>query len=166
MNNTRYKQLSENTEKKFPEGLSLPVDIFKDLQEALHTFNDIANTVDGIKKHIIYKPIDTAGKTCLLLTQAQIEILHAVLGMLTEVSEVLDLLLIKNILDIDKQHLSEELGDLLWYVQIILRNTDLEMSDINEINIKKLAARFPNKFCSERALKRDLENEKQAMGSI
>jgi NTP pyrophosphatase (non-canonical NTP hydrolase) len=166
MYNKQYKQLSERTEKKFPTGLALPVEIFKELQEALKLFKDLANKVDGIKKHIIYTPLETTGVTCLMLTQAQIEILHAVLGLLSEVEEVIEILLVKDIKDIDKVHLAEELGDFMWYVQIVLRNTNLNMGDIQDINIRKLLARFPDKFNEGQAVARDVAKEKQAMQGV
>ena len=40
---------------------------------------------------------------------------------------------------------------------------DFDMKNIAEVNIKKLQARYPEKFTSEKALNRDLETERKIL---
>jgi NTP pyrophosphatase (non-canonical NTP hydrolase) len=78
------------------------------------------------------------------------------LGLSGEAGEVTDH--IKKIVfqghDIDRQAMTEELGDVLWYVASLLDALDLDMSDVLEANIAKLRARYPEGFSGERSRNR------------
>lgn len=112
MKTHKYLLESENTEKKFPNGL--------------------------------------------LLTEHQAELLHAAFGTATEGAEVLDILKGHLIYgkQLDSTHLIKECGDILWYIAIICRRLDVSLEEMMEINIRKLAARYPGKFSEEHAINR------------
>jgi hypothetical protein len=102
-----------------------------------------------------------------------IRLLHAFIGMATEVGEILDALK-KHIFygkELDLVNVCEEIGDSDWYRGIgidalsKLLNTDHKTLDetIQRNNIEKLAARYPNKFTEIDAIQRDLTNERKIL---
>jgi NTP pyrophosphatase (non-canonical NTP hydrolase) len=96
-----------------------------------------------------------------------VRMLHASLGMMTETGEVADL--VKRWLyygqGLDRERVGEELGDLLWYVALACDATGLSLQQVMDQNIKKLKARYPQRFTTERAAEegRDKEGERGAM---
>jgi NTP pyrophosphatase (non-canonical NTP hydrolase) len=95
------------------------------------------------------------------------KLLHAGIGLSTEANEVLDMLK-KHIYygkPIDKVNLAEECGDILWYVSIVCRVSGLSIEQLMEMNINKLAKRFPEKFTEELADNRDLAVERTTLES-
>ena len=96
---------------------------------------------------------------------ANVDLLHAALGINTESGELTDILK-KNILygkDIDLINFMEELGDLLWYISIACRHLDISLESVFEQNIAKLKARYGDKFTEEAALNRDLDKERMVL---
>ncbi len=81
------------------------------------------------------------------------------LGLSGEAGEVTDQ--IKKIVfhshDIDRAALTNELGDVMWYVTYLLDTLGLEMDDVLEANIAKLRRRYPNGFDAERSRNRAME---------
>jgi len=106
----------------------------------------------------------------LELDQQQMELLHAAIGISTEAGEILDAFK-KHLIygkDLDIINITEELGDITWYMAIMTRylknltGATLE-DDILELNIDKLKARYPEKFTEEKALNRDLDTEREIL---
>lgn len=95
-------------------------------------------------------------------SEESIDLLHAAMGLSTESNEILDHL--KKVFFygklLDKVNLAEEVGDILWYCSIMCRRLGLSFEQIAETNIKKLQARYPEKFTEENALVRDLDTER------
>lgn len=91
--------------------------------------------------------------------------LHGIIGIITEAGELAQALLevIKHPKNPDIINIREEVGDLLWYEAILLEAIGSGFEDTMEINIKKLRARFPNKFTEYDALNRDLNNERKTL---
>jgi NTP pyrophosphatase (non-canonical NTP hydrolase) len=89
-------------------------------------------------------------------------LLHAAMGIGTEAGELLDAFKRKIFYgkDLDVVNIKEEVGDIMWYVAILLRELDLDFHEILDLNIKKLRARFPDKFTEAHALNRDLDTER------
>jgi len=88
--------------------------------------------------------------------------LHGVMGMVTESAEALDAFK-KHFFygsELDRTNLIEEIGDILWYVSIMLSAAGSTYEEVMEINIAKLRARFPEKFTEENAINRDLDRER------
>jgi NTP pyrophosphatase (non-canonical NTP hydrolase) len=91
-----------------------------------------------------------------------IRLLHAAMGLETEVGEIMDQLK-KHIFygkELDTVNLMEELGDLFWYTGIMADTLDFHYETIWERNIAKLKARYGDKFSETRAEDRDLERER------
>lgn len=102
---------------------------------------------------------------------AQIDprLFHAILGIATESTEMCEALYSVLIgKEIDLVNLREENGDLNWY-QAIFYDTMKELGykgtwdDDLEKNIAKLKARYPDKFCSDKAINRDLDKERKIL---
>ncbi len=55
---------------------------------------------------------------------------------------------------ISKNDLSDELGDVLWYLSEAATACGLELNQIAEMNINKLKARYPEGFSEERSINR------------
>lgn len=75
------------------------------------------------------------------------ELLHLVLGLVGESGEIAEKLK-KWIRDhesderkIDRQDIAEELGDVLWYLAVLADYLDLDLDDIAQSNLAKLASR-------------------------
>jgi NTP pyrophosphatase (non-canonical NTP hydrolase) len=94
-----------------------------------------------------------------------INVLHAAIGISTESGEILDALK-KQIFyskEVDKVNLAEEVGDVLWYVAMMLRELEMSFEDVMQMNINKLQKRFPDKFETNQALNRDLKTERDQL---
>lgn len=78
-----------------------------------------------------------------------------VVGLLGEAAEVADLILDGiGRKEIDRQALSKELGDCLWYIAGIATKYGLDLGEIMEQNIAKLEQRYPNGFKVEDSVAR------------
>lgn len=92
-------------------------------------------------------------------------LMHAVLGMITELGEFCDPL--KKCLiygkPYDATNLQEELGDSEWYVALAANALEAQLVDIFERNIAKLRVRYPDKFTEQHALNRDLDAERKVL---
>ena len=95
-------------------------------------------------------------------------LLHGGIGLATEAGEFLDAIK-KHVFygkELDRVNLSEELGDLFWYCAIIADELGVPFTEIMDTNIKKLKARYGDKFSEERAEKRDLEKEREILEKL
>lgn len=95
----------------------------------------------------------------------EMNLLHAAIGIGTEAGEMLDAFKRKLFYgkELDVVNVKEELGDLIWYMAILMRELDLDFHEILQLNIDKLRARFPEKFTENHALNRDLEVERNIL---
>lgn len=187
MNIEEYLIESERTERKFPEGKVVESAVAKSTLGLLYGVENLGLVLDLFKKVVAYdKPLkDIEGKIGPLLEhgqkrldevndsddkdftldQDQIEALHALLGLATEVAEIIPILLSYVFVDkkIDTVHLGEEIADCFWYLAILFRKFEIHQDDILQKNIDKLRVRYPAKFTSESALNRNLEAERDAL---
>ena len=53
--------------------------------------------------------------------------------------------------ELDKEHLAKELGDVAWYLAEAATALDMDLSDILQQNLDKLAARYPEGFDAQRS---------------
>lgn len=94
-----------------------------------------------------------------------IRLLHASIGMCTETGELQDQLK-KHIFygkPLDTTNLVEEMGDLMWYVGIMCDTLKVSLEDVMIKNIAKLKARYPEKFTEDKALNRNLFDEREML---
>lgn len=87
----------------------------------------------------------------------------AILGAGGEAGEIIDLYKKHKFhghpLDLDK--LDSEFGDLLWYIAVYAQWRCISILNLMYINAKKLAARYPNGFTTDRSLNRDTRTDEQ-----
>jgi len=91
------------------------------------------------------------------------DITHGVIGCVTESGEMMDAL--KKVIfygkELDLTNLKEEMGDLMWYLALLCHATGTTFEEIQELNIKKLHARYKTKtFNKADCENRDLEKER------
>lgn len=110
------------------------------------------------------KDFDAIGER--IKTVENIRLLHAVLGLTSEVGEFADALK-KHLFygkPLDKINLSEESGDLLWYLALAANVPGMLSIDENmERNIAKLKARYGDKFTEHLAANRNLDREREIL---
>jgi NTP pyrophosphatase (non-canonical NTP hydrolase) len=108
--------------------------------------------------------IENACKTESVIDQANVNtrILHAGMGLVTEAGELMDALKRHTYYgkEMDLVNVKEECGDIMWYLAILFDELGTSFEEVAETNIKKLSARYPDKFDSKRAIERDLETER------
>ena len=90
---------------------------------------------------------------------------HAILGISTEAGELTDTLKQAKIYGkaLDNVNLIEEIGDVMWYMAILCDALDVSFETVWDKNIRKLRARFPEKYTDNKALERDLKNERKEL---
>ena len=106
-----------------------------------------------------------AARTCAAIDGGIIDDLHMVLGMQTEVAEIADVYK-KHIAygkELDLVNIKEEIGDTIWYFANLCNMHGWDLRDIMQTNIDKLKSRYPDKFDSEKAINRDLEEERKIL---
>jgi NTP pyrophosphatase (non-canonical NTP hydrolase) len=84
------------------------------------------------------------------------------MGLQTESAEMTDALK-KHLFygrELDVVNLKEEIQDCLWYISLVMDELDMTYEEAMETNIKKLAARYPEKFTEYHAENRDLITER------
>lgn len=80
---------------------------------------------------------------------------HALHGMVSEIGEIHGLYQKQYQGHVaDAEHLKKELGDLLWFIAEYCTANGWDMSDVANMNIEKLKARYPEGFDPERSLHR------------
>lgn len=128
--------------------------------------------LDSLKKALFYrKTYDLSDPICPATHEdfntAPMDIIHAFLGIVTEGGELLEKLddNLTRGYDIEKHEVKDELGDLLWYMAMVLRYYGWSFEEVMAQNIKKLYHRFPHAFDEELAANKDAESEQQMIGS-
>jgi NTP pyrophosphatase (non-canonical NTP hydrolase) len=99
------------------------------------------------------------------VTDENIRLLHAGIGLATEAGEFLDALK-KHVFygkDLDKVNLMEECGDLMWYMSVALDALGYDFEKVMERNIEKLSARYKGGFSKNAAVNRDLDTERDIL---
>jgi NTP pyrophosphatase (non-canonical NTP hydrolase) len=107
----------------------------------------------------------SASERTLIDKGHDMNLLHAAMGISTESGELMDAFKRKIFYGkpLDVVNVKEEIGDIMWYVAILLRELDLDFHELLQLNIDKLRARFPEKFTEHHALNRDLGAERDIL---
>lgn len=108
-----------------------------------------------------------ASERTLINKGKDMNLLHAAMGISTEAGELMDAFKRKMFYgkELDVVNLKEEMGDIMWYMAILMRELDLDFHEILQLNIDKLCARFPDKFTEFDALNRNLDKERKILES-
>ena len=81
------------------------------------------------------------------------DMMHAALGIAGEAGEFADA--VKKVLvygrQVDRENLIEELGDLLWYINLAVNVLGETFENVMIANIAKLAVRYPDKYSDQLA---------------
>ena len=157
---------------------------YSNLMDAMTIFVKAGNLLDMIKKNIFYgksiNPDDweenfmsifniTIQDTTLKSGHETLEInprlFHALIGIATESTELIEAIVnsITTHQDIDHINVLEEIGDIGWYTAIAIDATGGNWEDVLDTNIKKLKARYPDKFTSDNAINRNTHNERKIL---
>jgi NTP pyrophosphatase (non-canonical NTP hydrolase) len=92
-------------------------------------------------------------------------LLHSAIGLSTESAEILDVFK-KSIYygkELDIVNIKEELGDMMWYFAIMLRELDIDFETLLDKNIEKLRKRYGEKFDKHKSENRDLKAEREIL---
>jgi NTP pyrophosphatase (non-canonical NTP hydrolase) len=98
------------------------------------------------------------------MDESKCNLIHAALGITTEGGEISDAIK-KHVIygqDLDIVNIMEEIGDLMWYVAILVRWLDLDLDELLTDNINKLRKRYPEGFTEEHAAARLDKEEPQS----
>ena len=87
-------------------------------------------------------------------------LINSVMGLCGEAGEAIDI--VKKWLaqghELDKEHLTKELGDIAWYLAEAATALDLTLDQILKGNIEKLKKRYPDGFKTKDSLTRSCED--------
>lgn len=100
------------------------------------------------------------------LESSEANLAHMALGITGEAGEVADIIKKHYAYgkSLDTLHLVEEIGDIMFYLNGLLAELDVEWSEVLGVNIKKLEVRYPDlKFNADHAINRDVDAECEAM---
>lgn len=91
------------------------------------------------------------------LSPGRVNILHATLGISGEAGELVDA--IKKYIvynrELDIENIKEELGDLFFYIQMLMNSTNLTMEQIIKHNMEKLNKRYATTYTDKEAIERN-----------
>lgn len=92
-------------------------------------------------------------------------LMHGAMGLQTEAAEITDILKrhINYGTKLDANHIKEELGDLAWYMAIILDELGSSFDEVMKMNYNKLATRYHGGFTETKAVERNEAAEQNAM---
>lgn len=84
-------------------------------------------------------------------------VLNGVLGLAGECGECCDIVKKHKFQghDLDKEHLKDELGDVLWYIAETCSGLGITLEEVAEYNLNKLHKRYPKGFSKEKSIHRE-----------
>ena len=110
---------------------------------------------DYQQKALLYKAMNNFkidGRTVILL--------EGVMGVVGEAGECAEL--VKKRLfqghDLNREHLARELGDVAWYLALAADGLGYSLDDILQMNLDKIAGRYPEGYDNDRSLYRKPED--------
>ena len=100
-------------------------------------------------------------------TDSSVRLLHAGLGLGTEVAEIQDALKKHYFYGkpLDKVNLAEEMGDVFWYLAILADELGVSFEETMDKNIAKLKKRYGEKFTNDKAINRNVAEERKILES-
>lgn len=97
-----------------------------------------------------------ADRTAKDMGTEKMNLIHAALGVTSEAGEFADAIK-KHVIygkDLDKENCKEELGDLIWFIDLAAKHLGYDLIEIMQANIIKLAMRYPEKYSDQAAIAR------------
>ena len=97
-----------------------------------------------------------AARTAKMFESSQANLIHAALGIATEGGEFTTevkrhAIYSKELSPAMRQHMLEELGDLMWYIALAVTHLGSDLGAVAAANIEKLKERFPEKYTDQAA---------------
>ena len=93
--------------------------------------------------------------------EVPMEIIHGAIGISGEAGEILDS--VKKSLfynkPLDKENLILEMGDVLWYMALMMKTLNVTFEQVQRLNIKKLSIRYPEDFKDVDAVNKNVDEE-------
>jgi len=127
-------------------------------EQTIYPVLNYADLIDEIKKGLFYgketphlDKIEDTGYYAARVYWKEPDVVHGILGVFTEAKELVDEMMY---IDLDRKAVLGEVGDLLWYVALLLKALDTTFEEVMEGNIDKLKKRYPEKFSEALALER------------
>lgn len=107
----------------------------------------------------------TGGKQFSMGELVNLDLLHGLLGIVSEAGELAEALVNQFCTgqEPDKLNISEEIGDIQWYLAIFHRYAGVTPRETELQNIAKLRARYPVKFEELLSTNRDVEKERKVL---
>jgi len=114
---------------------------------------DIKEYIEKMKR---FRQTDEQMKVIADRFMEQAHLVHATIGMVTEIGELADILKRNTIYGekIDIEHAKEEIGDFLYYFGLALDVMGIDPYECMQGNFDKLSKRYPEGFSEEDAIKR------------
>lgn len=157
-----------------------------DYDESEFIDENIANVgecVDNLKKAIFYGKnlqkftFPTYPHKLRLSPETQ-DAYHALLGIVSEAAELFATFnmveedtkpdgatyegLVYHFVPGNQNDVMDELGDIFWYLALLMNHLDVSLEEVLDKNLRKLKARFPEKFEASRAINKDPVVERNA----
>lgn len=90
---------------------------------------------------------------------------NGILGVAGEAGELIDAMKTAKIYrkGFDRINIIEEMGDMMWYLALMADALDVTFEEIWDKNIRKLKARYPEKFTKDKAINRNIKKERKEM---
>jgi len=117
---------------------------------------------------LIKEYVELAERTRSQLNNQQLDNIHMALGLVTEAGELADVFK-KNLAynkSIDWINVQEEMGDLMWYIAGLCNINNFDIEQILQVCIDKLRSRYPEKFDEDKAINRNLEDERKILEQV
>lgn len=180
------KQFQKDAIKTESQVDAVQVDL-KYLAAVLQIFVASGNLLDQIKKNVFYnKPIEVDERASWVksiieamdtkelfkedpttnkeILDVNARLFHAIIGVATESTELIENLSSGNKLDVI--NVLEEMSDINWYQAIAIDEVHADWDQMLSTVISKLKSRYPDKFTSDDAINRDLHSERQILDTM
>lgn len=109
--------------------------------------------------------VEWTKNTCVTLESKDMDNVHMLLGMSTEIGELQDIFKKHYAYnkEMDWVNAKEEIGDLMFYISSFCRMNGFDLENIIDTNVAKLESRYPQKFTEYHAKNRDLKKERKIL---
>ena len=163
-------------------------ELLKPLQTALLLNSKVAEIIDILKRSIFYgttldqtkltEKYDELVKLILFQKEGNLDVasdafqqdgvnrlLHAALGMITESAEFAESVYESTFAgkEFDKVNAKEEIGDQTWYCGLAIDAIGSNFEEVFEVNNAKLEKRFGKAFSEDKAVNRNLDEERKVL---
>lgn len=124
---------------------------------------DFRMYIDGVVKMV--ENNDYPAMIARIGDSSNARILHAIMGIVTEAGELMDAYKKTAIYGkkLDTVNVMEEVGDLAWYIALLLDATGGDFGVALRMNADKLRNRFPEGFTEDKAIARDVGAERKIL---